>query len=147
MPVLILGIDPGVKGALAVFDKAERRVTCHDMPDTTLGLQQFVADLPPIAFAVLEKPFYPKVIGVQNIARIAEAYGSVKTCLAWRGIPIREVRPNEWKAALNLSSNKSASREMAGLVFPDDAHQWARVKDDGRAEAALIAWYGVRWAR
>ena len=144
--MIILGVDPGVKGALAVFDKSERRVTCHDMPDTTAGLQDLVSNLPPVAFAVLEKPFYPKIIGVVNVARIAEAYGSVKTCLAWRGIPIREVRPAEWKAALNLSSNKAASREMAGLVFPDDAEQWARVKDDGRAEAALLSWYGVRWA-
>ena len=145
--MIILGIDPGVSGSLALFDKAEGRVTCHDMPDTTAGLQELVSGLPVVSFAVLEKPFYPKVIGVKNVARIAEAYGAIKTCLVWRGIPIREVRPAEWKAALNLSSNKAASREMAGLIFPDDADQWSRAKDDGRAEAALIAWYGMRWAK
>ena len=145
--MLILGIDPGVNGSLALFDKAEQRVTCHDMPDTTNGLQELVSGLPAVAFAVLEKPYYPKVIGMKNVARIAEAYGAIKTCLVWRGIPIREVRPAEWKASLNLSSNKAASREMAGLIFPDYAEQWARVKDDGRAEAALIAWYGLKWGR
>lgn len=145
--MMILGIDPGVNGCLAMFDKAEQRVTCHDMPDTTGGLQQLVADLPAVAFAVLEKPYYPKVIGMKNVARIAEAYGAIKACLVWRGIPIREVRPAEWKASLNLSSNKAASREMAGLIFPDDADQWPLVKHDGRAEAALIAWYGLRWAK
>jgi hypothetical protein len=143
--MLILGIDPGVNGSLALFDKAEQRVTCHDMPDTTTGLQELVSGLPAVAFAVLEKPYYPKVIGIKNVAAIAEAYGKIKASLVWRGIPIREVRPAEWKAALNLSSNKAASREMAGLIFPDDAEQWARVKDDGRAEAALIAWYGLKW--
>ena len=145
--MVILGIDPGVKGCLALFDKAERRVVCHDMPDTTQGLQGLVSSLPPVAFAVVEKPYYPKVIGIKNVAAIAEAYGKIKASLVWRGIPIREVRPAEWKAALNLSSNKSASREMAGLIFPDDADQWPLVKHDGRAEAALIAWYGLRWAK
>ena len=145
--MVILGIDPGVKGCLALFDKSERRVACHDMPDTTQGLQELVSSLPAVAFAVVEKPYYPKVIGIKNVAAIAEAYGKIKASLVWRGIPIREVRPAEWKAALNLSSSKAASREMAGLIFPDDAHQWTRVKDDGRAEAALIAWYGVRWAK
>jgi hypothetical protein len=31
---------------------------------------------------------------------------------------------------------------LASQYFPDSADQWARVKDDGRAEAALIALYG-----
>jgi hypothetical protein len=36
---------------------------------------------------------------------------------------------------------------MAGLCFPVDADLFKRVKDDGRAEAALLAWYGVRFAK
>jgi hypothetical protein len=31
---------------------------------------------------------------------------------------------------------------MASQIFPDCADQWALVKHDGRAEAALIAYYG-----
>lgn len=144
---LILGIDPGVKGAFAVLDTNGNRVSCTDMPDTTAGLIDLIISLPAVAFCMIEKPFYPKVIGVTNVSRIAEAYGAVKTALAWKGISIREVRPVDWKSALGLSSSKSASRQMAGLIFPDDATQWARVKDDGRAEAALIAWSGMRYAK
>ena len=145
--MIILGIDPGVKGAFAVFDKGERRVTCHDMPDTTAGLQALISSLPVVAFAVIERPFYPKMIGVNNVAKIAEAFGAVKASLASAGIGFHETRPSEWKAALGLSSVKAASREKAGAMFPDDADQWKRAKDDGRAEAALIAWYGLRWAK
>jgi crossover junction endodeoxyribonuclease RuvC len=143
----ILGIDPGKRGALAVFDKAASRVTAHDMPDTTLGLHDLISSLPTIRLAVIEKPFYPPHIGILSATKIAEAYGTLKGALAWRSIPMQEVRPNEWKQALNLSSSKAASREKACQIFPDDAAQWARVKDDGRAEAALIAWYGLRWVR
>ena len=143
----ILGIDPGVSGSLAVYDITSQRVTCHDMPDTTAALHDLVSALPIIRICALEKPFYPKVIGVKNVARIAEAYGKILSALAWRDIPLREVRPSEWKSALNLNSHKAASREMAGLCFPADAEQFARVKDDGRAEAALLAWYGLRFAK
>jgi hypothetical protein len=30
----------------------------------------------------------------------------------------------------------------ASQLFPNQADQWKRVKDDGRAEALLIAYYG-----
>ena len=141
----ILGIDPGVKGAIALFSTTERRVTVTDMPDTTAGLHAAIMDLPPVAFCMVEKPYYPKVIGVVNVARIATAYGKIISALHFKGIPQHEVRPAEWKAALNLSKSKAASREMASLIFPDDAELWGRVKDDGRAEAALLAWYGKRF--
>lgn len=144
--MIILGIDPGRNGALAIFDKNERSVRCIDMPDTTAALHALLSDLPQIAFAVLEKPFYPHTIGITNAVKIAEAFGTLKGALAWLDIAAYEVRPHEWKAALNLTSSKSASREKAGQIFPDGADQWARVKDDGRAEAALLAWYGLRWA-
>jgi Holliday junction resolvasome RuvABC endonuclease subunit len=144
---VLLGIDPGRQGALALHEKGSGRVQTYDMPDTTVGLHDLIAGLPVIAFAVVEKPFYPRVIGINTAVKIAQAYGVLLGALAWRSIPVREVRPAEWKAALNLSSSKAASREQASRMFPDDAGQWSRVRDDGRAEAALLAFYGLRWAR
>jgi hypothetical protein len=141
--MIILGIDPGVHGALALFDKNEGRVTVHDMPDTTDTLSELVASFPKVAGCMIEKPFYPKIIGTKNVAKIAEAYGRIKAVLFFHGIAIREVAPRDWKAALGLSDSKAASREKAGAFFPDDADQWRLAKHDGRAEAALIAWYGL----
>lgn len=143
----IIGIDPGVHGAIALFDTTARRVTVQDMPDTTGALQDALIALPPVAFAAIEQPYYPKTIGTTNVARIAEAFGRITASLAWRDVPTYTVRPKDWKAALGLSSSKSASREKAGAIFPEDAHQWTRAKDDGRAEAALIAWYGLKWVK
>ncbi len=141
--MILLGIDPGVQGALALFDKGENRVTVHDMPDTTDALFELVQSFPPVTSCMIEKPFYPKVIGTKNVAKIAEAYGRIKTVLFICGIPVREVSPADWKAALRLSGSKAASRARAGEMWPDDAHQWRLVKHDGRAEAALLAWYAM----
>lgn len=145
--MLILGCDPGVKGALAIFDTVERRVSVADMPDTIAGVAACIAELPAVRVCVIEKPFYPKVIGTRNVAKIASAYGRVVMALHIKGMPIVEVAPTEWKAALNLSSHKAASRDKAAQIFPDDAELFQRVRDDGRAEAALLAWYGLRFAK
>lgn len=139
----LLGIDPGKQGAIAVYDKAAHRMTCHDMPGTTAELHDLIASLPEIRICILEKPFYPQSIGTSNAARIAEAFGVLKGALAWRSIPFELVAPAKWKAALNLSTSKDASREKASQLFPDDAAQFKRAKDDGRAEAALLAWFGL----
>jgi crossover junction endodeoxyribonuclease RuvC len=137
---MFLGIDPGRQGAIAVLDGETMEITCHDMPDTTANLHNLIAGLPLIKLAILEKPFFPSMIGITNAVRIAEAYGTLKGALAWRDIPAREVTPANWKKRLGLSSNKAASRDKASMLCPDSAGVWARVKDDGRAEAALLAW-------
>ena len=144
---ILLGIDPGIRGALALLDKADSRVSVHDMPDTTDTLYDLIRSFPPVSIGMIEKPFYPKIIGMKNAAKIAEAYGRIKAVLFICGIPMREVTPRDWKAALNLSDSKAASRDLAGTFFPDDAEQWKLVKHDGRAEAALLAGYATRFAK
>lgn len=145
----ILGIDPGRNGALAVMDTETQngafRVAVQDMPDTTSGLLDALLKLPPVAFAMVEKPYYPPQIGIRHVSVIAEQWGALKAALLFAGIPLREVRPAEWKAALNLGPFKAASREKASAFFPDDTDQWRLAKHDGRAEAALIAWYGRKY--
>ena len=139
-----LGIDPGKKGAIAVLDIEAMTVECVDMPDTTAALHDFIAGLPIIKRCTVEKPFYPQMIGITNATKIAHAYGILIGALSWRDIPFDEVRPKKWKAAMDLSSSKNASREKASQMFPDQSELFKRVKDDGRAEAALIAFWGAK---
>ena len=141
---LFLGIDPGRKGALALVDSETLRATCTDMPDTTANLHNFIAGLPIIKLAILEKPFCGPVMSRRTISVMFEQYGVLRGALQWRDIPFIEVQPAKWKASLGLSKDKGASRDKAGQIFPDDAAQFARVKDDGRAEAALMAWWGMK---
>ena len=138
-----MGIDPGKQGAIAIIDSETRDLQCHDMPDTTAALHDLIAGLPIIKACTVEKPFFPSMIGVTNAAKIAMAYGTLTGALQWRDIPFAEVRPAKWKAAMDLSSSKSASREKAAQMFPDHADLFKRVKDDGRAESVLIAAWGM----
>lgn len=144
----ILGIDPGKTGALAVLEREDYcgwRVTAHDMPGSVAELQDLLPTLAPVAFAVVEKPFYPPGIGLRSVAVTAERYGALLASLFAAGIPAREVRPVDWKRSLNVPRDKAGARQQASMLFPLDADQWTRRKDDGRAEAALIAWFGMKW--
>jgi len=146
--VIVLGIDPGRTGALALLKNGELEGVV-DMPDTTAALQGVLIDMPVVAFAYVEKPFLGPKMGGKAIAGSFQKYGALLASLQWRDIPLREIRPAEWKAKLGLiGKDKSASREMASQMFPGHAELFRRVKDDGRAEACLIGAYGIqKWGR
>jgi hypothetical protein len=140
----ILGADPGKKGAFAVLETDEMSVTTYDMPGTLDEKRSLISDIGRVTCAWVERPFFPRMIGIKNAVTIAQAYGELKTCLFFAGIPTFEVDPSAWKKTMHLSTDKNASRALASQYFPDAADQWSRVRDDGRAEAALIAYYGAR---
>jgi crossover junction endodeoxyribonuclease RuvC len=62
--------------------------------------------------------------------------------LAAHQVPVQYVTPAKWKKYFGLSKNKGSSRGLAIQRFPQVSDKFSRVKDDGRAEAALIALYG-----
>jgi crossover junction endodeoxyribonuclease RuvC len=67
------------------------------------------------------------------------ARGVIEGVLAAAGIPVRFVAPSAWKRAVGLTlKSKDAARSEAIRRWPDHAALFARVKDDGRAESALI---------
>jgi len=143
--MIILGIDPGKQGAFAVFESVDMRVTTYDMPDTIDGRRELLSEIGKVSAAWIERPFYPRQIGVKHVATIAEGFGILQACLSFAGIPTFAVDPSAWKKALRLSADKAASRQLASMTWPDDADQWKLAKHDGRAEAALIALYG--WSK
>jgi len=138
----IIGIDPGKSGAIALLDTDDMKVATYDMPGTLDEKLALIADIGKVKCAWLERPYFPRMIGIKNAVTIASAYGELKACLFFAGVPTFEVDPSAWKKTMRLSTDKNASRALASQYFPDSADQWARVKDDGRAEAALIALYG-----
>lgn len=74
-----------------------------------------------------------------------DASGAARLAFIAAGISMAPaVAPNVWRGTLRVRDGKDGSRAMAAQLFPKFAHLFSRVKDDGRAEAVLIAEYARR---
>lgn len=151
MTALILGVDPGKKGALALIDDDGRLVDVHDMPDATgaaLGalVGALLADHAPhtVAVAWVELVGSRPGQGVASTFKFGANWGAILGALGALGVPVELRTPQQWKKAMRVTADKASSRQRATEHWPSEAARFARVKDDGRAEAALIAEYGRR---
>lgn len=149
---MIVGCDPGKSGALARLDDHGRLLEVADMPvvgpiiSATL-LDEIVHNWidpmfdPPYGVAVIEDVHAMPKQGVSSVFSFGRALGVAEGVLCGNGLSVRYVSPAKWKRALGLTADKGVSRRRAIELWPDQAKAFARVKDDGRAEAALIAWW------
>jgi hypothetical protein len=149
---LILGIDPGLKGAYAFFSsQTENIVQLGKMPLIPKG-RKFQIDAHQMAkdiknsmlqtrFAVIEHVAARPGQGVVSMFTFGQTMGIVQGMVAAFQIPIVFVDPQAWKTPLQLSSDKYESRLMASKIFP--GLDFSKVSDDGRAEACLLAVYGA----
>ena len=80
--------------------------------------------------------------GVSSMFRFGATVGAIHMAVAARGHSLRLVTPAKWKAHFRLARDKGVARGLAARRFPTNAKDFARVRDDGRAEASLIALYG-----
>lgn len=142
----ILGIDPGsVSGAwAAVHDDGS--MTCGDLPTVDRNVDgaafaRLVRALAPCRAVVEQVSAMPKQ-GVSSTFSFGRGFGCVLGVLAACEVPVTMVMPGRWKRAFALDSDKEKSRALAIRTWPASA-QFARKKDAGRAEAALIAKWGV----
>jgi crossover junction endodeoxyribonuclease RuvC len=155
----ILGIDPGMSGAIAVFEM-DRLVDVLDMPvvETQAGKKKKRRISPEMLTAELEKyaPFVERAYiesvhampgqGVSSMFAFGEAFGLARGVMAGLKISTQLVSPASWKRGLKLAAGKDASRAMAAQLWPYAAGLFKRQRDDGRAEAALIAYWGLHHA-
>jgi crossover junction endodeoxyribonuclease RuvC len=81
--------------------------------------------------------------GVASMFGFGVSYGLLRGVLTAKLIPVTLVTPQEWKRGTRTPAAKDAARARASEVFPGHAGLWALKKHDGRAEAALIAHFGM----
>lgn len=158
----MLGIDPGVDGAIAVFDADGNLVDMHDMPAmvvSTSGKSKREVDPEGLAKILVPLTHYdgaghgvatvehvhafPKQ-GVTSSFNFGKAYGIVLGALAACDVKVHLVSPNKWKPGLDIPTGKDGSLQRATELMPDAAYWWPLKKHDGRAEAALIGYYGYK---
>ena len=84
--------------------------------------------------------------GVSSVFAFGKGFGIVLGVLAANFVPLELVAPAAWKRAIGIpsGSGKDASRARASALLPHLAGHWSRSKDDGLAEAVLIALWGAR---
>lgn len=146
-----IGIDPGAKGAIALFH-GDAFADVGDMPTVIVKGKARVdaAQLGEIIRAVRPHHAFMERVGampgqgVSSMFAFGMAAGIVMGALGALQIPLTLVTPAQWKVALRVPADKGGARARASQLLPAAAHHWPLVKHDGRAEAALIALYGLR---
>lgn len=154
--MIIVGIDPGLSGAVAFYDTVEKIVEVIDMPVLELvrngkkkrevsaqTLANHLADRR-VHAAFLERVNAMTGQGVTSVFSFGRSMGIVEGILAAYDIPVTLVTPQAWQKAVNQRAGKDGSRERAMQLFPAQANLFQRKKDDGRSDAALIAYYGAK---
>jgi hypothetical protein len=161
-PHLIAGVDPGLSGAIALYDSDAgdpfTQFTIFDMPTLEITVNRKKRrriDLYAMARLV---DLYAKDIALVVIEAVGPSprdskagaftfgatYGIARMAFASHFTPEHPATPAVWKKALGLTGDKDMSRALASRMFPAASHLWARKCDDGRAESALLAWYGAK---
>lgn len=157
-PKVVIGIDPGKSGAIAIF--ANGLWSVQDCPTMKVSVNKRIKDVcNPRAMAdILEG--YPKVEvhvflekvtampgqGVTSMFTFGQSLGLWQGIIACLGLAVTEVTPAKWKRTMlaGMGKDKDASRIRAQQLFPNLFQELRLKKHHGRAESLLIAEYGRR---
>lgn len=155
-----IGIDPGKSGAVGIIRPGSTLVVeTFDTPimKAAKGTKnsydvQGMLDILVKAkesgktYAILENVHSMPGQGVSSTFDFGKGFGIWIGILAALKIPHTLVSPVRWKKAMlaDMTQDKGVSRTRVQQLFPDQAELFAKVKDDGRAEAVLMAEYGRR---
>lgn len=151
----VLGVDIGTKGALALLDANGALLQVADMPILRDGPKGRPAVNAPLLAELVYRwhagHAFVETVGARPGEGAVGAFafgrsrGVVEGVLGACGVPAAHISPASWKRAAGLSqASKDAARSEAIRRWPAHAALFARVKDDGRAEAALIAIAGLQ---
>ena len=145
---MILGIDPGLKGALAFIDK-NRNLFTYDMPVERRknGKKYILGDQLAILIkqhrpieAWIEDVYSSPQMGVVSAFTFGEGKGTLVGVLAALGVPTRFVVASVWKRQLGLTADKGRAKELARALYPK---RKPLLSNEGKCEATLIATYGL----
>ena len=153
--MLIIGIDPGINGAICLF-KDGKIVDVLEMPKMAVGKKnksqvnasQIFNEIQKAlegedktsVIAVIEQVSAMPGQGVTSMFNFGQSYGILKGICSAMQLPMFFVRPAKWKKYFNLiNSQKDASRTRAIEIFPYFSTQLSKKKDSNKADAILIA--------
>jgi crossover junction endodeoxyribonuclease RuvC len=154
--MIFIGIDPGLNGAVAFFDPEKGHLSVVDMPVVEMirngkkkrevsaqMLAQIIRVVEWPCYAVLERVNAMPGQGVTSVFSFGRSAGIVEGVLAALTVPTHIVTPVTWQKAAAVRGGKDGARQRATELFPAYAGLFSRKKDDGRADAACMAWYAA----
>jgi crossover junction endodeoxyribonuclease RuvC len=152
--MIYIGVDPGLTGGVARINGSS--AGSLDMPTfaySTTGSVKRAVDLPALSLMLQLLPvqddckmFMERVNafpgqGVSSMFSLGMSFWGVAGVAAALGIPVELVNPAAWKKHFGLGPDKDQARGLASRLYP--GVDLSKKKDHGRAEALLIARYGM----
>ena len=149
----VIGIDPGLSGAIAVLED-KKVLGIFDMPVMAEGKknkrQLNSAQLVNVIKSNINQDEEISVVveqvnampgqGVTSMFNFGQTFGAIKGICAALKLPIFFVRPSKWKKHFELiNSSKDSSRTKAIEMYPILSNQLAKKKDVNKSDAILIA--------
>ena len=153
--MLIIGIDPGISGAICFFEDGKVKEVI-DMPTMAEGKKnKRQINGPQIYNEILKRTnkFQKKDIivvieqvsampgqGVTSMFNFGQSFGVLKGICSAMQLSMFFIRPAKWKKYFGLiKTEKDASRTKVIEIFPYISSELSRKKDSNKADAVLIA--------
>ena len=153
--MLIIGIDPGISGAICFFEDGQVKEII-DMPVMADGKKnKRQINGPQLYNEILKRinKFQKKDIivvieqvsampgqGVTSMFNFGQSFGVLKGICSAMQLSMFFIRPAKWKKYFGLiKTEKDASRTKVIEIFPYISSQLSRKKDSNKADAILIA--------
>ncbi len=151
----LVGIDPGITGAVAAIDDLGDFICVHDAPTLVVkkgkGKRTVYqeAEMAKI-FAGLMSCYDVRIVGLENVHSmpgqgttgvfsLGTGFGLWLGILAALKLPYERIEPAKWKRVMGVTADKAGSIVLAQRLFP--TAPLTLVKHHGRGEAILLAEY------
>lgn len=162
--MIIVGIDPGTTGA-AAFVHYTGRVIVRDLPTVPMQhggrtkrkldaaglaemLRECIRAIDPsddVLFVVEDVQVMPSDrSGRSANSSLLHTKGVIEGVIGAGRHTCSFVGSRTWKKVFGLTSDKDDARDVATKLYPSMADAFKRVKDHNRAEALLIAHWGLK---
>jgi crossover junction endodeoxyribonuclease RuvC len=156
MSALIVGVDPGTTGALALLTDNGDLLDVLDMPSLADGTKGRSTLNAPLLAEILAKwharEAFCEYVGARPTDGAVQAFAFGRTFGIIHGVcgalslPISLITPPVWKRFHDIppgDAMKDLARSKAIAKWPAMAERFARKLDHNRAEACLIAMAGL----
>jgi len=159
----VVGIDPGLTGAVAFLQPSSGALRVFDMPTYKIrGRNRIIVPTLRKCFDShlrIEHVFIEDVHSLpRDAGRAAFAFGRalgvVEGVIGGLALPMTPVTPQKWKRDMQVPADKASAIARACQLLPEHVALWTTKRNggecptvaaaSGRAEAAMIALWGIR---